>query len=172
MNNNAKPQHSTYALFVPLVIVSMMFMICRLPEAVVPFRPDLLTLVLIFFAVFDQRRISIEIAWLCGLILDLLNGSPLGFNALGCALQVYLIISQFKKFALFARWQQVIVIALINFIARVLGYWIGHIIGQPDYSVTFVTHTVVTALLWPLVALGCAFLCAVFSVSAVKEKEH
>lgn len=172
MNNNAAPKHSTFLLFVPLAIASMMFMICRLPEAVGPYRPDLLTLVLIFFAIFDQKRISIEIAWLCGLILDLLNGSPLGLNALCCSLQVYLVISQFKKFALFALWQQSIVIALVNFVAMVLGYWIGHIIGQPDYSVSFITHTAVTALLWPPVSLGCAFLCGVFAVSAVKEKEH
>ncbi len=172
MNNNAGPGHSTVLLFVPLAMAAMMFMICRLPEAMGPYRPDLLSLVLIFFAIFDQKRINIEVAWLCGLILDLLSGSPLGLNALGCALQVYLVISQFKKFAFFARWQQSVVIALVNFIAMVLGYWIGHIIGRPDYSVNFISHTVVTALLWSPVSLGCAFLCGVFAVSAVKEKEH
>lgn len=171
MQGNTEQKHSTLMLFFPMLFVCVMFEIFRLPEVLDPYRPDLLSLLLIFFVVYDPRRIHMEMAWLSGLIVDLLSGSPLGLNALSLALQVYLIASQFRRFGIFARWQQVIVVGLVNFLGQVFGFWVGHIIGQTAYEANFVDHTLTTALLWVPMALLCAMLCRSFAVAPRKDEQ-
>ncbi len=163
-------KHSSFMLFLPLVFLCLMFEIFRLPEVIAPYRPNLLALVLIYFSVFDPRRINIEIAWICGLLIDLMTGAPLGINALSYALQIYLIVSQFKRFAIFAKWQQLIIIVLVNFLGQVLCFWIGHIMGQTVYEVNFAARTVTTGILWIPTAFICALLCSSFSITPSQDR--
>lgn len=163
---------SSYLLFFPLVIFSLIVDIVRLPEVVSPFRPDIMTLVLIFFAMYDPGRFSIGWAWFCGLLLDLLTGAPLAQNALCAAMQIYLISSQFRRFALFAKWQQMIVIYIINILGHTLGYWISHIAGAVTYSANIVYPSVVTALLWPVVFYLVLFLCRAMNIKLQLPREE
>lgn len=169
--NAQEQRRSVYLVFLPLLLICLIFEIFRLPEVLAAYRPDLLTLVLIYFSVFDPRRVNIEIAWLCGLVVDLLTGAPLGINGLSYALEVYLVVSQFRRFALFAKWQQIIIIALVTFLGQVLGFWVGHLIGQTVYEVSFIGPTATTAILWPAAALVCALLCRSFAVNPAVERK-
>lgn len=163
---------SSYVLFFPVVLFSLILDIVRLPEVAAPFRPDFLALSLIFFAIFDPRRISIGCAWIAGLLLDLLTGAPLAQNALCLALQIYLIVTQFKRFALFAKWQQMIVILIVNILGHVLGYWISHIAGKVNYDDNIFYPSIITALLWPAVFYAGIFICKAMNVVPYKPKEN
>ncbi len=171
MQNPVEPR-SSYLLFFPLVIFALIVGIVRLPEVVAPFRPDIVTLVLIFFAMYDPGRFSIGWAWICGLLLDLLTGAPLAQNALCEALQIYLISSQFRRFAIFAKWQQMIVIYIINILGHTLGYWISHIAGTVTYNTNIIYPSVVTALIWPVFFYLSLFLCQAMNIKLLLPKEE
>lgn len=131
---------------------------------VTPYRPDFTGLLLIFFAITDGKRVNVGVAWLTGLVLDLLTGATLGINALVLAFEVYIIISQFNHFVNFKTWQQMIVIGLVSFISHVGVYWFGHLIGQPSYSTNFAWQTLVTMFTWPIIKMICAVLWTVFNI--------
>lgn len=163
---------SSYLLFFPLLLAALIVSIIRLPEALTPFRPDFLSLILIFFAVYDPRRINIGWAWLAGLLLDFLMGAPLAQNALCVSLQVFIILSQFKRFAQFNRWQQVIIVFIVNWLGHGLGFWISHIAGAVTYDTSVTIPAVITALLWTPACWLCLLLCQVLNIAPDAPKEN
>ncbi|MBQ9274308.1 MAG: rod shape-determining protein MreD [Succinivibrio sp.] len=164
MTDNREPRHSALIVFVPLLMVALVFHIVRFPDFLNANRPDLLVLLCIFFTTLRRSWFNVEIAWVAGLLLDLLSGAPLGVHALLFAAQVYLIGSQFRNFASYSLWQQTIIIGVINLLANVIGYWLEHVIGQNVYDAPFVIPALLTAVLWPVVYGLCSMLCAIFSV--------
>ncbi|MBU3827424.1 MAG: rod shape-determining protein MreD [Candidatus Anaerobiospirillum merdipullorum] len=168
----ANDSRSTYFLFFPLLFMALVIDIIRLPEIINPYRPDILSLCVIFFATFDPARVNIGWAWIAGLLLDLLTGAPLSQHALCLALQVFLILSQFQRFALFALWQQILIILVVNLLGHVLGYWISHLAGQVNYEESIAASSVVTAALWPVISLLCLFLCRALNLAPPAHKEN
>ncbi len=163
---------SSYFLFFPLVLFALIIDIISLPEVLIPFRPDFLSLFVLFFAIFDPRRVNIGCAWISGLLLDFLLGSPLSQNALCLALQIFIILSQFQRFAQFAKWQQIIIIFVVNLLGHVLGYWISHLAGMVSYGGSIVLPSLITALLWPPVCLVCLFLCRSLNIAPNVPREN
>lgn len=159
-------------IFIPLMLVALIFQIIHLSDFMMENRPSLLVLVLIFFSIQDKFRFDIEAAFIVGLLLDLLSGAPLGINALICASHVYIISSQFKRFKQYVFWQQAIIIALINLLINFIAYWLEHIIGQSYYEVNFILPSLFTAILWPAVSFLCQLLAKTFSISLNEEKKN
>lgn len=164
LTNNEHNQRSIYVVFLPLVFLGLVLSIVRLPGFFENNRPDFVVLVLIYFSVLDNRMISIEIAWLTGLLLDLLSGAPLGINAFMMAAQVYLIVSQFTKFSSYRVWQQAIIICVINLLVNIIGYWIGHIFGLNYFHASYVIPSIMLFVLWPIFYVLCTILCKAFLV--------
>ena len=170
MLNNSR-MHSIYLLFFPTLFLGLIFQIIRLPEIIAENRPDFIILVLIFFAMIDNRKVTLEFAWITGLILDFLSGAPLGINALMLAAQFYLIVSQFSRFPLYHVWQQAIIIGIVNLIVHVIGYWIEHLIGISFYQSSFLISSGILILAWPVFFIILTMLCAAFSIP-VKNKDN
>lgn len=163
-------RRSVLVLFIPMLMLALVLQTVKLPGNLEADRPNLIILVLIFFALREKSRISIEAAWLTGLGLDFLNGAPLGLNAFLCSVQIYLISSHFRQFTNYAWWQQAVIIGCVNWLAIVLGYWIEHILGQSYYATNFFVPAAVTAAMWPLVYGGCKLLCQAFTVETKEEE--
>lgn len=164
MDKKKTPKRSSYLLFTFAVFVALFLEIVHFPTEMEMFRPDFLALVLIYFAFFDPGRINIGLAWICGLILDLLSGAPLGINALICASQVFIIHTQFKRFANYIIYQQAIIIGIVNIIAHTAVYWLEHLLGAGNYHVSFIVPACATAVMWMFVALLLKYLCKKFAV--------
>ncbi len=165
-------RRTSYVIFFPLLFIMFIFEIMHLPAAVAPYRPDFVATVLIFFAITDPKRVNVGLAWFAGLILDLLSGAPMGIHGLIFAFQVYIIVAQFKHFAAFMVWQQMIIIGIVNFIAHIGVYWIGHLIGQPSYSSNFSWQALATMLCWPVFMLIYRFLWVFFNVTSASVKSE
>ncbi len=157
-------RRSIYLLFIPMLFISMLLELIHLPEPINSYRPDCMILVLIYFTVFDARRVNLEIAWLAGFLYDLLTGAPLGSNGFMLVIQLYLIQTQFRRFALFAWYQQAVVIGIINFIGHIIGYWLGHIFGPYQYETFFFYPTLVTAAFWQMVSFVSALFCQLLAI--------
>lgn len=172
INPKNELKRSSYLIFFPLIFFVLILEIVRLPALIAPYRPDFTGLLLIFFAITDNKRVNVGVAWLTGLVLDLLTGATLGINALVLSLEVYLIVSQFKRFAAFQTWQQMIVIGMVSFISHVGVYWFGHLIGQPSYSTNFAWQTLVTMFTWPVIKMICMLLWTIFNISIDNGKNQ
>ncbi len=163
---------SSYLLFFPLLFFVLILEIIRLPAAIAPYRPDILGLLLIFFATMDPKRVNIGFAWICGLLLDILSGAPMGVNGLRVAFEVFLIVSQFRHFQSFMLWQQMVIIGIVNLIGSVGVYWICHLIGQSGYNDFFGWSSLVTLFAWPVMLFLGAILWKFFRISEAASKKE
>lgn len=141
-------QRSPLILLFPLLLLAIILKIASLPQFISENRPDLLALILIYFAVIAGNRICLEIGWLTGLIVDLLLAAPLGINALIISAQVYLVASQFINFSSYSVWQQAVIVGIVNLIVNIVGYWLAHIILQTTYEVNFWVPAILMGVLW------------------------
>lgn len=151
-----------YAVFFPVAGFCMLLDIASMPEIIDVWRPSLTTLILIFFATYNDRKINIEIAFGIGLLIDLLIAAPLGSNAFLFASQVFIIVSQFKKFFAYALYQQSILIGVVCLVAHIITYWFLHLIGVQSYYAIDWQQALSMALVWPLASYLCALLCRMF----------
>ena len=161
VNNDKENRHTVLIIMLPVMMVALILQLIRLPGFFGDNRPDFMVLALLYFAAIINIRLKIELAWLSGLVLDLLNGSPLGLNALLFATQIYIVGTQFRNFSTYSVWQQAVIIGVVNILVNIIGYWLEHIIGQSYYDINFVLPGIVMAVLW----FPVYFICNISSIS-------
>lgn len=152
-----------YAVFFPVAAFCILLDIASMPEIINVWKPSFSTLVLIFFSSYNDKKVNIEIAFGIGLLIDLLIAAPLGSNAFLFAAQVFIIVSQFKKFFIYAVYQQAIIIGVACFVAHIVTYWFLHLIGVQSYNGLFWQQSISMAVFWPLAFYLCAILCRMFA---------
>lgn len=145
------PRGSGFSVIVASLVAALMLMILPLPDWLEPFRPDWVTLALIYWCLALPSRVSVGIAWVMGLLLDVAAGSLLGQHALGCALVAYLVVESHQRVRLFPLWQQALVVFLLLVLKLLLMAWVEGISGTPPRGLTVFAPALVGMLLWPWV---------------------
>ncbi len=132
-------------------ILAFMLTIMPLPEWARAFRPDWVTLVLIYWAMALPASIGVTVAWFLGLLLDVTHGAILGQHALGLVLVAYIVHNQHQRLRVASLLQQSIVIFFLLILKQLMVLWVSGIIGRaPDISLYFAPSLIGT-LLWPWV---------------------
>ena len=110
-----------------------------------------MTLVLIYWVIALPQRIGVFVSFMIGLLLDLLEGSVLGQNALSLAVVAYLSLVLYQRLRLFNMWQQAGVVFVMVGINELVGQWVQNLIGIGSRSLFFLLPALISALLWPAV---------------------
>ncbi|MFW2373276.1 MAG: rod shape-determining protein MreD [Gammaproteobacteria bacterium] len=138
-----------YRVILPTVILALMLEMFPLPDWAQPFRPDWVTLVLIYWAMAIPEQVGVTLAWISGLLLDVTQGAILGQHAVGLVLVVYLVHLQYLRLRVFSLVQQAIVVFVLLMIKQLLVLWVSGIVGHaPDYASYFLP-SLVGAMIWP-----------------------
>lgn len=141
-----------YALLlitVSFVIASMMN-VYPLSFALAAYRPMMLVLVLIFWAIYQPRYVGIGAAFFIGLLSDLLLDTRLGHQALCAAAMVFLvqILTLYsKRLTLTSAW--IIALAALSFYRILL--WILQSFVYVQIGLTGGLSFVISVLIFPLV---------------------
>lgn len=135
------------------MVVGLMLAIAPLPEWAEPFRPDWITLTLIYWAMTFPLSYSIGIAWIAGLVLDVAHGTLLGQHALAMSIVIYVTVKfhlQLRQFPLL----QVMgtVFALLAFYQFIL-FWINGVAGIAAPSIAYWGPVVSGTIIWPLLSV-------------------
>ena len=131
------------------LFVAFMLTIMPLTDWAVEFRPDWVTLVLIYWAMALPTRVGVTIAWLTGLILDVSHGAILGQNALGLMLVIYIVHLQHQRLRVVSLVQQAIVIFFLLLLKQLIVLWVSGIVGHAPDTWLYFMPTISGALLWP-----------------------
>ncbi len=135
------------------IIVAFMLAIMPLPGWMVEFRPDWVTLVLIYWAMTLPTKIGVTMAWFTGLLLDVNYGSLMGQHAIGMVLVIYVIHLQHKRLRVASLLQQAIVIFFLLLLKQLLTLWVNGMLGRAPDSWLYFMPTITSALLWPWIYL-------------------
>ena len=120
------------------------------PEWAMNYRPEWVPMVLIYWIMALPYRVGIGSAWCAGLILDILEGSVLGLNAIGLVVVAYVTSSIHLRFRMFSSIQQSGLVLVLLGINLFLSHWLKVITGHTAASdMMFIMGALTSAVLWP-----------------------
>ena len=130
--------------------IAYLLAIVPFPEWAMNYRPEWVSLVLIYWVMALPYRVGIGSAWVAGLVLDILEGSILGLNALALVLLAYVTLSLHKRLRMFSLFQQSgLIVALIG-LNLTICHWLQIATGQTvSNSLLFLMAAATSAIVWP-----------------------
>lgn len=140
---------SPVLIFATFVIASMVN-VYPLTFVLAPYRPMMLMIVLLFWAIYQPRYVGLSAAFVVGLVSDLLLDTHLGHQALCAVAAVFTIqvlVIYAKRLSLSSAW--ILSIAGLSVYRIVL--WILQSFGQTGFGMTGMLSFLVSLLLFPLV---------------------
>ncbi len=118
-----------------------------------PAQPDLLAVVLVFWNVHQPRRVSVGLAFIFGLLVDVHEGALLGQHALAYTLLSYVAISIHRRLTWFGLAEQALQILPVFLLAHMLSLLVRMVAGGMFPGWSILLSPLFEALLWPLVSL-------------------
>ncbi len=136
---------------IPLsVLLALMLTIIPLPDWAVHIRPDWVALLVIFWSIVLPRAFSIGTAWMVGLLQDVLMATPLGQNALGLVILVYITSRMHQQFLTAPLIQQAFFVSSLLLLKQLLSIWINGMTGHlPNNLILYFIPSMIALLLWP-----------------------
>ena len=131
------------------LVVASLLMIVPLPGWLDAMRPYWVGLVLIFWALETTDLVNLGLAFVTGLLLDLLTISLLGLHALSLVVLLYLVIRFKNRIRFFPPWQQALSVLALLLNDRIILLWIISLRGEPTPGLSFWLPPIVGTLLWP-----------------------
>lgn len=146
MQNRA---HSIWVILLSFFIAYLLAIV-PFPEWAMSYRPEWVPMVLIYWAMALPYRVGIGSAWAAGLVLDVLEGSTLGVNALALVVVAYVALSLHLRMRMFSTLKQSgLVLALVG-LNLMLCNWLQIVTGQSVSSnLMFLMAAVTSAVIWP-----------------------
>jgi len=131
--------------------VALLLTILPIPEWARAFRPQWVTLVLIYWSMALPHRIGVGIGFVTGILLDVLTGTLLGQHALGLSVVAFATVKLHQRVRVFPLWQQSLVVLVLLVVDHLLALWVMGAINQPPPGLVYWAVPPIGALLWPWV---------------------
>jgi len=145
---NMAKQNGGWVIFFSF-IVALMLTAMPLPEWAINWRPAWVAMVLIYWCMALPHRVGIGVGWSLGILLDVLQGTLLGQNAIGLAILAFLTLKSHQRVRMYPLVQQALVICVFVIVYQLLSLWVRGIMGVPPRSWTYWTPVITSMVLWP-----------------------
>ncbi len=140
-------------LYIASIVLAFLLQLMPLPQALLPFKPFWLALVLVYWAIEAPERIGLGFAFLLGLAGDTLAGELLGEQALRLVILAFIVLRFRSRLRFFPIWQQSLAVLALLLNDRVVQLMVRGFSGEPMPSAAYWIAPVVGMLAWPLVFL-------------------
>ncbi|MBV9576732.1 MAG: rod shape-determining protein MreD [Gammaproteobacteria bacterium] len=140
--------HSWLAILTTFVIAFVLALL-PMPDWTVWLRPAWILLVLIYWAMTTPYRVGVGVAWMIGLIADLLNGTLLGEHALAFTTIIYFVSRMHIRLRMYPLLQQGISVLGFVLLYQFILYCIQGFIGNLPNSNLYWLSSITSMLLWP-----------------------
>ena len=149
---SAAIQQRAHALWVILLtfFIAYLLAIVPFPDWAMNFRPEWVPMVLMYWVMALPFRVGIGSAWCAGLVLDILEGSALGLNAMGMVIIAYVTLSLHQRLRMFTLVQQSGLVFTLVGLNLLLTHWLQIVTGQTIASnLSFLFAALSSAIIWP-----------------------
>lgn len=97
----------------------------------------------------NQDTINLGLAFLTGVVLDILSGSLMGLHALSLVVMVFLVQHFRSRLRFFPPWQQAFSVFVLLVNDRIILIWITALLGEPLPTWKYWLPPLVGMVLWP-----------------------
>ncbi len=113
--------------------------------------PDFVALTLVFWSIYQPRRVGIGVAFMMGLIMDVHSASLLGENALAYTLLSYFAITIHRRVLWFTPVIQALHVLPLLIVMQVVQMLIQLAISAKQPGWFYFAQSLVATLIWPIV---------------------
>lgn len=139
---------SWFAIFMTLMI-ALVLTLLPMPDWTIWLRPAWVLMVLIYWAMTVPYRVSVGVAWVLGLVVDILNGTLLGEHALAFTIVIYIVSRMYIRLCMYPMLQQGMSILIFVSLYQFILYCIQGFIGELPRSHLYWLSSITSMLLWP-----------------------
>ena len=141
--------HSIWVIFLSFFLAYLLAIV-PFPEWAMNYRPEWVPIVLIYWTMALPYRIGIGSACAAGLVLDVLEGSTLGVNALALVVVAYVALSLHQRMRMFSSVQQSGLVLVLVGLNLMLCNWLQIMTDQSVSSnLMFLMAALTSAVIWP-----------------------
>ncbi len=112
--------------------------------------PDLLALVIVFWAIREPRKIGIGTPFALGVLMDAANGVLLGQHALAYSVMAFMAITLSRRILWFGPVAQAAHVLGILFVGQLLMFAVRAVAGASSPGWLYFLGPLIAAALWPL----------------------
>lgn len=135
------------------LVLSLLLMLIPLPDALEPSKPYWPALVLLYWTLESEGRVTLGLAFVLGLVADVLVGMVLGEQALRLCALVFIATRFRARLRLFPMWQLTAAVLALLLNDRLLLLIVRMLSGGSLPPASWWLSPVVGAALWPFVFL-------------------
>lgn len=132
------------------IVIALMLMMVPLPQWASPFRPDWVTLVLIYWAMILPRTWSVGSAWIVGIVLDVAQGTLLGQHAVALCFVVFITIRFHLLMRVFPILQLTATVFALLALYQFLLFWINGVAGLSAPAIDYWAPVISGTIIWPV----------------------
>lgn len=140
---------ATLFLFFCSLVLAFALEVAPLPEFARDWRPLWLALVVVFWTLELTQGFRFWLAWLSGLMQDVLYGSYLGLHAMFLLLLVYAVQRFQQRLRVFPAWQQVLFLTVLFAVGQLVLFWLEVLTGTARELRQYLLPALISGLLWP-----------------------
>lgn len=133
-----------------VLLATLFLSAVSLPQEWLVYWPHWMALACFWLVLYAPTWINVVTAWLLGVVLDLLVGTPLASHGFGLALAVYLLSLFHRRVRHLTVIQQVVVVIGFCWVAIQAAVWVRWLTGGTVNPLYSVLTSIVTGLVWPL----------------------
>lgn len=149
MNMNSQPAYHGGIVILASFAVAFILTMIPMPEKVQMYRPEWVTLILIYWCLALPHRAGVFTGWMVGFLLDIHYGSLLGQHAITLAIVAYLSYKLHIRIRLYPLLQQSLIILLLVTLSQMLHLWIMGITGEAPSGWSYWIPSITSMLIWP-----------------------
>lgn len=113
-------------------------------------RPHFILIVLTYWVLVLPERVGVAVAWLCGLLLDILLGDVLGQNAFALAVIAYVLQTSYQRLRMFSVVKQASLIAVLTLFHVLVNQWAQGLNGEISFRWLVFLPVLSTPVVWLL----------------------
>ncbi len=136
-------------LVVLTIVSAVLLSMVKLPEMLLPFKPYWVALVVVYWTLETPGVINLGLAFLVGLVVDILSGSLMGLHALSLVVMVFLVQRFRYRLRFFPPWQQALSVLGLLVNDRIILIWIIVLLGEPIPTWEHWLPPLIGMALWP-----------------------
>jgi rod shape-determining protein MreD len=128
---------------------ALVLQIMPMPASVDLYRPEWVLLVLSYWTLALPHRVNIGVAFINGLVLDILLGSSLGVHSFAMCVSIYVLAANYQRLRNYSVWQQAIVIGVTSAFYNLIVFWLQHLLTDVYFLFTYMWPVVSSMVIWP-----------------------
>jgi rod shape-determining protein MreD len=136
-------------LFAVSVLVAIVLGLVPLPGLAGALKPYWLGLVLVYWMLEEPRRAGLGLAFVLGLLADLVYGTLFGEQALRLVMLAFIVQRFRPRLRFFPLWQQATAVAALMLNDRVIAFAVRLFSGEGAPPLDFWLSPITALLLWP-----------------------